>query len=376
MNKKVDRRLDICPTAINLMKIIINIILDRRLIMKTHFQYNEPETFFSEYQGLISHIVILGAGASRATCPNGDKNRRILPLMKDFVDVVEISKILAEEGIILTPEEAKNFELAFEKKIYPNERIRQKVEEQTRNYFLSLELPDEPTIYDYLILSLRDKDVIATFNWDPLLIQAYNRNQHLGLSLPNLIFLHGNVLIGFCKKCSITTPYNSNRPICPRCKKELIRSPLLFPISQKNYESHPMIKGGWETLRRKIRNAYLLTIFGYSAPDTDLSAKEILKNAVHGMHPNARSFSEIEIIDILSEEKLYEKWKDIIFNWHFHVTSSYFSSWINKHPRRSLEASVAQHIEIQFIDNSPKPPKFQTIEEMQNWFKKFKKYEK
>jgi len=62
-----------------------------------------------------------------------------------------------------------------------------------RKYFGALELPDEPTFYDYLVLSLRPKDAIITFNWDPLLIQAYKRWRHLGRVLPDLIFLHGNV---------------------------------------------------------------------------------------------------------------------------------------------------------------------------------------
>jgi len=35
-----------------------------------------------------SHTFILGAGASRAAFPNGDKFGRALPLMCDFVDVL------------------------------------------------------------------------------------------------------------------------------------------------------------------------------------------------------------------------------------------------------------------------------------------------
>jgi hypothetical protein len=33
-----------------------------------------------------------------------------------------------------------------------------------------LELPDHPTVYDHLLLSLRKKDAIFTFNWDPFLL--------------------------------------------------------------------------------------------------------------------------------------------------------------------------------------------------------------
>jgi hypothetical protein len=35
-----------------------------------------------------------------------------------------------------------------------------------------MEIPDHVTLYDELLLTLRSKDLIATFNWDPLLLQA------------------------------------------------------------------------------------------------------------------------------------------------------------------------------------------------------------
>ena len=66
-----------------------------------------------------------------------------------------------------------------------------------RTYFESLRIPAQPTFYDYLVLSLREKDVIATFNWDPLLLQAYRRNSPIR-RLPQLAFLHGNVGLGIC----------------------------------------------------------------------------------------------------------------------------------------------------------------------------------
>jgi hypothetical protein len=44
------------------------------------------------------HVVILGAGASRACCPSGDKNGRQLPLMADFVAKVGIGEIIKEAG--------------------------------------------------------------------------------------------------------------------------------------------------------------------------------------------------------------------------------------------------------------------------------------
>ena len=42
------------------------------------------------------HLVILGAGASRAACPNGDKNGKKLPLMRDLGEVLDINSIVKD----------------------------------------------------------------------------------------------------------------------------------------------------------------------------------------------------------------------------------------------------------------------------------------
>jgi hypothetical protein len=67
--------------------------------------------------------------------------------------------------------------------------VRVKIEEEIYNYFYNMVIPDEPTLYDYLVLSLREKDLIATFNWDPLLFQALKRNAHIK-NLPKIVTNH------------------------------------------------------------------------------------------------------------------------------------------------------------------------------------------
>jgi hypothetical protein len=44
------------------------------------------------------HIVILGAGASIAACPQGDRNGRTLPVMNNLIDVVGIGDLLTVGG--------------------------------------------------------------------------------------------------------------------------------------------------------------------------------------------------------------------------------------------------------------------------------------
>jgi hypothetical protein len=55
------------------------------------------------------HVVVLGAGASRATCPRGDANGKLLPLMNDF------AKILSLEGLFRSwsIDPNQNFESIF-----------------------------------------------------------------------------------------------------------------------------------------------------------------------------------------------------------------------------------------------------------------------
>ena len=149
------------------------------------------------------HVVILGAGASIAsTLNNPEKNGHLLPSMDNLISVVGLTDIVK-----ILPEELKsdNFEQLYSNLYSDNPESDEilEIEKRVFQYFSSLELPDTPTIYDYLVMSLRSKDLIATFNWDPFLFQAWCRNHHIGEN-PHLSFLHGNVAIGYSpedKRC-------------------------------------------------------------------------------------------------------------------------------------------------------------------------------
>lgn len=96
------------------------------------------------------HLVILGAGASYAAFPNGDKNGRKLPLMNNLVDVVELQEDLEKFSIEYKD---RNFEELYAEIDEREELIELKkiVEVKIYDYFKEMELPDEPTIYDYLV---------------------------------------------------------------------------------------------------------------------------------------------------------------------------------------------------------------------------------
>jgi len=308
------------------------------------------------------HVVLLGAGASYAAFPNGDKNGRKLPLLKDFVDVIDLRQEMSDSGI-LPP--YNDFEAIYSK-IFTDlnlVKVRESIDKKVVSYFSSLELPDEPTLYDHLVLSLRPKDFIATFNWDPFLWNALHRN-HQFTNGPCALFLHGSVAIARCDKCEIVVSRSS--AICNRCGNQTEDVPILFPVTQKDYVSDPAIAGHWRTLKRALKQAWAFTIFGYSAPKTDVEAIELLKEG-WGSATN-RELEQIEIIDIQEEDNLRESWDEFIHSHHYTVIDNFYKSFIGEHPRRSCEAYWNQNMECMFIDPFPIPQGI-SFSQLYNWIK-------
>lgn len=313
------------------------------------------------------HVVIMGAGASiAATIPfNGDKNGRKLPSMMNFVDTLGIQQILHGSGIIYN---GRNFEDIYDE-IYDRPDLlshRIQLEDAVSNYFSSLVLPDKATVYDLLVLSLRNKDIVATFNWDPFLIQAIRRNSHLGLGLPTPIFLHGNVLAGYCPCGKFIGLVGTH---CRKCGSELIASKLLFPIKNKDYVGDPFIATQWEILKQELSSAFMVSIYGYGAPSSDIGAVNLMLDAWGS--PAYRNLEQFEIINVLPEDELYRTWLPFINSHHYEVHKSLEESWIGMHPRRTGEAYWNQYMDAQFIEDNP-APKNASLEDLQDWFLRFR----
>lgn len=277
------------------------------------------------------HCVLLGAGASLAAFPNGDKNGRKLPVMNNFIQTLELEPYFDKAGI----EPPYNDFEAIYATISSQEKHKEIVSElevKIYEYFAEMELPVEPTLYDHLLLSMRDKDVIATFNWDPFLFQAFCRNRNIA-QLPKLFFLHGSVAIGICHKCKVKTDANAQ---CPKCKSKVENSKILYPVTQKNYNQDSFLKNEWDAFKFYLDKAYLFTIFGYGAPVSDVEAVDLLK-AAWGT-PEKRNLEEIEIIDLLNYEELGERWQDFIHTHHYRTTNNFYDSIASTYPRRTCEA--------------------------------------
>lgn len=307
------------------------------------------------------HFVLLGAGASRAAFPNGEATGKKLPLMADFAEIVPIEPILSKS---LFKYKGRNFEEVYSDLCEAPEsaEIRNMLEQAIFQYFKSLALPPEPTLYDHLILSLRPKDVIATFNWDPFLIQAARRNQRFLGGLPSMLFLHGNVAAGYCLADGV---HGVRGGRCSRCRQPFEPSPLLFPVAKKSYDGHPAIADAWRVAEEELKNAFMVTIFGYGEPHSDIQAMRLLLDAWGGAQK--RSMEQFEIIDTRSEEQLVESWDRFIHTHHYAVHQSVYDSWLFNHPRRTGEAYLNQYLDAKFIESNPLPNSASFVE-LQAWF--------
>jgi len=295
------------------------------------------------------HVVILGAGASVAAFPNGDRNGRRLPLMNNnFVDAVGLTNLLAKHGVRAPYDD---FEAIWSDVVAKsaNAALQKDAERIISDYFAGLALPDEPTLYDHLILSLRQKDVIATFNWDPLFWHAAARNHHFA-GTPRLLFLHGNVALGYCPHCKVVLNRNHR---CSGCGGKLQASPLLFPVKQKNYQAHAPIAAHWRNIEVALGKAWAVTFFGYGAPRTDIEAVALLKKGWGDV--TDRNLEETEIIDIREENDLVGTWSPFIHTHHYQIKRCFYDSLLAKHPRRSCEALWARLMECQFLSDSTFP---------------------
>jgi len=280
------------------------------------------------------HVVILGAGASLAALPNGDRYGKKLPVMSNLIEILELKHVIARYEQEYKEE---NFESWYDRLVSSGDcpELCEKLEEIIGEYFEYMQLPDEPTIYDYLILSLRNKDIIATFNWDPLLSQAFSRNKDaIGYeNLPKIVYLHGNVAIGVCYGCK-SNGWRYNQ--CIQCGNRFSPSKLLFPVSKKDYNTDGFIFGEWSELEKFINHAYFLTIFGYSAPTTDLEARKLMLNA---WRQNASEYhTMISIVDIKSNDEISTNWQDFIVADDYMISNNFFDDYLARHPRRSCEA--------------------------------------
>ena len=312
------------------------------------------------------HVVILGAGASIAsTILNPERNAKPLPAMANLVETLGLEPLITRHGVTC---KGQNFEAFYDALSQSGNHpgLLSELEQAIYDYFAGLHLPEEATLYDYLVLSLREKDIIATFNWDPFLAQAFVRNMHIvGYErMPQIAFLHGNVAIGVCYDCK-TMGWREN--CCTTCDRGFSSSKLLYPVGQKDYASDEFITSEWDRLRWHMKHAYYITVFGYSAPKTDAQARKLLLDEWQA-NP-VQELAEIDIVDILASSDrpvLEANWHEFFVRSHYALIDTLQRSQLFSHPRRSCDAfAMATLQQDPWPDN--KFPQGISLDDLHDW---------
>jgi hypothetical protein len=308
----------------------------------------------------VPHVVILGAGASKAAFLNGDKNGKLIPLLDDLPNILGGPW---KELLVEAKPPVHGFESQFSwirgKQSFNDELS--KIEDLVYQYFESLEILDRPTIYDYLVLGLRGKDVIATFNWDPFLMLAYKRNSIIA-EMPDIRFLHGNVAFASCVEHDIL---GCPSETCPNCGEALVQDHLILPEPEKDYTQDKLISRDWGNVTAKLKNAFHLTIFGYSGPATDYKAKKLLLDG--WKEAPLKEARHVELIDVDDEEKLRANWAPFIPFYHNMITKEFWNSTIARWPRRTAEYKLSASISgvpAEYLG----PFRTDSLQELHGWF--------
>lgn len=333
--------------------------------IETDFEYLErsfPRLDIKHNCNCSPHVLILGAGASFAAFPEGDRNGLKLPLMNNLIEVLGLERLMSKHGLKY---DGENFEAIYDALVQSGkyDGLVSKIDQSVEHYFQQMELPEEATIYDYLVLSLRSKDIIATFNWDPFLAKAFQRNMNvIGYEqMPQIAFLHGNVSIGVCNECK-SKGWRNN--LCDKCHNQFGPSKLLYPVSRKDYSSDPFLASEWKNLQNHIENAYFITVFGYSAPVTDAEAKKLMLDV--WSENGTRDLAQIDLIDVKNRNEIKEIWKDFIVRENYAISGDFFDTYLGIHPRRSCDAfAIATLQQAPWKDNHF--PKGVSLNELQDW---------
>lgn len=126
-------------------------------------------------------------------------------------------------------------------------------------------------------------------------------------------------MVGYCENDNVVGNVGGR---FIRCRKLLEPMKLLYPIKHKDYSKDAGIANSWDCFRQNLNKAYMITIFGYSAPKSDVEALDMMKRALGKV--DDRKLEEIEIIDIKDENEAKESWSDFINIDHYSYHTHFF----------------------------------------------------
>ena len=183
--------------------------------------------------------------------------------------------------------------------------------------------------------------------------------------LPNISFLHGNVAAGYCRRDRIKGNANAR---CSRCGELLKRTPLLYPIQEKDYSKDEFIAAEWSEFKHALKHAFMITVFGYSGPKTDQEAITAMSEAWGPVEE--RAMEQTAFITLQNSKEIGQNWEKFIHTHHYEVQRDFYDSWLAKHPRRTGEAYWNQYFMVKFLPDNP-IPKDADFPDLWDWLARF-----
>lgn len=120
----------------------------------------------------------------------------------------------------------------------------------------------------------------------------------------------------------------------------------------------------------KADTTWKITVFGYSAPVSDVAAISLMDEAWGGVEK--RNMEQFEIVDVRPEDEVIKSWDKFVHSHHYDYHNDFLQSSIAQHPRRTSESyfnwAYCITPELAFHNPMPVPTNFKTIQEMWDWF--------
>lgn len=173
------------------------------------------------------------------------------------------------------------------------------------------------------------------------------------------MFFTWNVEFYICREHKMS---GFNDHFCKICNHKLEPSQLLYPVGNKDYSSDIAIKSQWNLFSNMVTEASILTIFGYSAPTTDLAAKTALLESWEKL--GVKHTGLVEVIDIQAREQIEQKWSEFYFkDYNFGYYNKLGDSYLFQYIRQSGYALYMARMQQDPI-REIKFPKVSSLEEL------------
>ena len=109
---------------------------------------------------------------------------------------------------------------------------------------------------------------------------------------------------------------------------------------------------------------YYLSVYGYSAPKTDVEARELMLEV--WSKNKSLELAEVDVIDIRDREDIEKSWEEFFYSHHYGIYKDIFQSYLFHQPRRSCDAFASAILMVDPWHSNPFP-RFETLEELQEW---------